>query len=170
MITRRHMFEPLLAALPGFRPAWQAFADHWTDASRDRGAEPGDLPHYLLIADLARHLADLLEAGRQDDVRHALAVAERWLLEGDAYVKEAATVGLIEDLQNVAQRRGIAEDRFTVLLGPEGRHWWDKVSRFWSKGEHLVDERSMSPSARAVWKMGQTFNLARWRARRRDLP
>ncbi|MGE0241778.1 MAG: hypothetical protein AB7S59_23895 [Parvibaculaceae bacterium] len=80
------MFEPLLEALPGFRPTWQAFVDEWTDNPHNRGAGPGDLPSYLLIGDLARHLADLLQAGQEDDVVRALAVAERWLMEGDAYV------------------------------------------------------------------------------------
>ncbi len=38
----------------------------------------------------------------------------------------------------------------------------------WGKGEHLVDERRMSPSDRAVWTAGQALNRALWPARRSD--
>lgn len=165
MITRHDMFEPLLEALPAFRPRWEAFVEYWRDnPSNGFKTDPRDLPNYLLLGDLADYLADLLLAGQIDDVSRALAVCERWLLEGDHYVQEAATVGLIEDLQNRAQRLKIAEERFTDLFGPEGRRWWDKVNAFWNKGELLVDETKLSPPERAQWELvDKPFSLAHFR-------
>ncbi len=138
------MFEPLLEVLPSFRPAWEAFVVEWTPRPGQYWEyEPGEYPNYLLLADLARHLIDLLEAGRLEDVSAALAVAEAWIVDGEHYVHEAAIVGLLEDLQNVMQRRSIEEARITDLLGPEGRYWWDRLNGFWSNREPLglVDHR-----------------------------
>ncbi len=91
MLTRQNMFKPLLEALPEARPLWEAFVLQWKDV-----AEP---PNYLFIGDLASHLTDRLEAGSTREVVAGLAVCERWLTEGDEYVREAAVVGFIEDLQ-----------------------------------------------------------------------
>lgn len=132
MLTRHNMFEPLLEALPEVRPLWTAFAREWNAAD--------ELPNYVLIGDVARYLTDRLEAGSTREVIAGLAVCERWLIEGDAYVREAAAVGLIEDLQNLAQRRNLAEENWTSLLGPESRRWWEKVSDLWLKGKSLVDK------------------------------
>jgi hypothetical protein len=82
MLTRQNMFEPLLEALPEARPLWEAFVLQWKDV-----AEP---PNYLFIGDLASHLTDRLEAGSTREVVAGLAVCERWLTEGDEYVREAA--------------------------------------------------------------------------------
>lgn len=164
MITRHEMFEPLLEALPAFRPQWEAFVAEWTDNPHNRTDNPRDLPNYLLLGDLADYLAERIQADDTDSVSRALAVCERWLLEGDPYVQEAATVGLLEDLQNRAQRFAIPEVRFTELLGPEGRRWWDKVNAFWSKGELLVDEKKMTLPERAQWELvDKPFSLAHFR-------
>jgi hypothetical protein len=140
MITRYDMIGPLIEALPEIRPHWEAFVATWIDEPYTERQDPRDLPNYLFLGDLAGMLAAMLQAGRADDVAKALAVCERWLLEGDKYVREAAAIGLIEDLQGYGHRLKIDEARFTALLGPEGRRWWDKVNAFWGKGKLLVDE------------------------------
>jgi hypothetical protein len=165
LITQYDMFEPLLEALPEFRPKWEAFVAEWKDNPNNLPKnDPRDLPNYLLLGDLADYLANLLEAGRIEEVRLGLAVCERWLLEGEHYVSEAAAVGLLEDLQNVCQRRKIAEERFTSLLGPEGKRWWDKVNAFWGKGELLVDEKKMGILDRLNWEfIRKPFSLQHFR-------
>ena len=126
MITRYDMFVPLLQALPGFRPQWQAFVAEWTGNPHNAGGDPRDLPNYLLLGDLADHLCDLMEAGQEADVAAALAVCERWIEHGDSYVANAALAGLLEDLENAAVRRRLDVERFTPMLGPRGRDWWEK--------------------------------------------
>lgn len=153
MITRHAMMEPLLEALPDLRPRWQDFADYWRDNPHNTPkTHPDDLPNYLFLGDLADDLADWLLAGDEESVRSALAVCERWLLEGEHYVQEAAAVGLLEDLQNRAQRLDIPFARFEALLGPEGLRWWHKVNAFWSKGELLVDEQKLPEPERSRWQ------------------
>lgn len=149
-IVRNKMFDLMLEVLPSLRPMRTAFVAKWTSNSSNHFNAPDDLPEYLLLGDLGRWLIDRLKAGDVEDVRLALTVVETWLLEGDHYVQEAATIGFIETLQN-----NIEDDdtrlRFFDLFGPEGQHWWNKLDRFWTKGEHLVDERKLPVEKQATW-------------------
>ena len=49
MVAREEMFDPMLAALPSFRPAWEQFLCEWA-------SESDGLPHYVALGSLARHL------------------------------------------------------------------------------------------------------------------
>jgi hypothetical protein len=129
-ITRSTMFDPLLEADPSFQARWEAFIDEW-------GNEP-EPPLYLALASLANHMADHLEAGRASTLDRTFEVVERWHVEGDAYVSEAATIGLLESLQGMgsgALKRmisgGIRSKDFEEWMRPETMRWWKKLDRFW---------------------------------------
>jgi hypothetical protein len=68
------------------------------------------------------------------------AVVERWHVEGDSYVREAATIGLLEDLQNENLHSSTVPKDFEVFLGPESLKWWRKVERLWAEGEIVSDD------------------------------
>lgn len=131
VIARERMFELLLEADPSLVPIWAAFTREWEDA-RER-------PLYLALGEVARHLIRQLEAGETARFDAVFEVVERWHLRGDSYVREAATVGLLEDLQNLNLHDGTRPADFERWLRPESRRWWDKVDRFWSQGEPLRD-------------------------------
>lgn len=130
MITKNEMMEPMLVACPSFRPDWDEFVSEW--------ATEDDKPLYLALGSLARHLVTLLAAQRQLDLSRALAVVERWHVEGDAYVREAATIGLLEDLQNDNLHATTLPRDFEPLLLPESLKWWRKVEAFWSHGTPIA--------------------------------
>jgi hypothetical protein len=134
MINRHALFTELLAAYPGFKTQHDAFMIDWAD-------EAEGPPNNLLLADLARECSMLLAKGRQADVREIFGVFEDWLLNGDNYVREAATVGFLEDIQNTNLHSGTAPDDFLPFCGPEALFWWEKVARFWSHGEVIMDTR-----------------------------
>lgn len=165
-VVRKTMFDPLLEALPSFRPIREAFVEKWTGNPNNHFDAPGDLPEYLQLGDLARWLIDLLNAGNVEDVRLALAVVETWLLEGDHYVREAATIGFIETLQNNIDDNDTRQ-RFFDLFGPEGQRWWEKLDLFWTRGEHLVDETKLPAEEQATWTISQAANIPLWRAGRK---
>ncbi|WP_223736984.1 DUF7674 family protein [Ensifer adhaerens] len=128
---RSNMFEPLLRAAPSFGEPWAAFQEEYRDDDHP--------PLYLALAELACHLIKKLEAG---DTRHFGAVfdvVERWHTNGDAYVREAATVGLLEDLQNVNLHRETSPDGFVRWLGPESLGWWIRVREFWTLGKPWLE-------------------------------
>lgn len=134
MIFRETMFDPLLAAYPPFEPKLIAFLDDWKH-------EPGEAPNYLLLADLARECVSLLDQRRLAEVEKILGVLEGWLVDGDEYVREAATVGFLEDLQMDILRHGMSPEIVYDLLGAESKYWWGKVEKFLMNGELLVDDR-----------------------------
>ena len=122
-ISRATMFEPLLVADPSFQPRWTEFIAEWED-------EP-ELPLYLALSSLAQHLLGRLRTDDTAGFDRIFAVVERWHTNGDAYVREAASIGLLEDLQNLSGGSGKRSVTVEPWLGSESRRWWDKLDRFW---------------------------------------
>src|SRR5262249_58175377 len=116
MICRDRMFEPMLAACPSFTSAWMDFCAEWQN-------EPGEMPVYVGVGDLARHLIDKFRAASTKEFPAVFHVVERWHREGDSFVREAATIGLLEGLQNVAGNTGPDPCLFEQWLQPESRNW-----------------------------------------------
>lgn len=131
LITRARMFELLLEADHSFEPLWRAFVEEWEDER-----EP---PLYLALSSVARHLINQLGTGDTGKFDGVFEVVERWHLQGDAYVREAASVGLLEDLQNVNFHEGTAPAEFEPWLRSESKRWWERVDSFWARGEPLTD-------------------------------
>lgn len=130
MIERDEMFAPMLEADPSFIGQWQTFLADYSD-------EP-DLPQYLALGDLALHLIDRMRRGDIANFDKVFEVVERWHIDGDEYVQEAATVGFLESIQNHLGGNdrfkgdgGVRASDFEPYLGPETRKWWDKLYRFW---------------------------------------
>ena len=134
MIYRHEMFAPLLAAYPGFKAQHDAFMTDWADDSEAP-------PDYLLLADLARECSMLLANDRKAEISNIFGVVEDWLLNGDEYVQEAATVGFLEDIQNTNLHELTEPDDFLPFCGPEALFWWEKVARFWRHREFITDTR-----------------------------
>ena len=132
MITRQQMFEPILIADPSFAQAWSTFVNEWRDES--------ELPLYICLSAFARHLIGKLEEGDTSAFDAIFDVVERWHVEGDPYVREAASLGLLEDLQNGNLHRVTTPGAFLPWLRPVSRRWWDKVEAFWETGSPLRDD------------------------------
>ena len=131
MITKEEMIDPILEVSPGFKPAWNEFLDEWK--------EENDLPIYLALGELARYIGQLHTKWHKEEVKSIFAIVEKWHLEGDSYVKEAATVGLLEDLQNTNVVGEDVPHSLEAYLLPETKRWWVKVTNFWEKGEIISE-------------------------------
>lgn len=127
---RSNMFEPLLQADPSFREKWETFHEEYRSDD--------ELPLYLALSELARHLIQNLETGNTHRFNAVFDVVERWHIKGDPYVKQAATVGLLEDLQNGYLHRKTRSDDFLPWLQPETLGWWTKVHEFWAAGKPII--------------------------------
>lgn len=125
--------EPLLGACPSFQPSWEEFLEEWRD-------QTVELPIYLALGSFARHLVGMLARNETSTFPAVFDVVEQWHIHGDAYVKEAATVGLLEDLQNTNIHNSTTPEQFRVFLGPESVKWWDKLFGFWERGELMRDD------------------------------
>lgn len=130
VFDRVNMVEPLLQAYPLFYQRWQALHDE------GRGDE--EFPIYFALSELARHLIGDLESGNTQHFDAVFDVVELWHVQGNADVKEAATVGLLEDLQNCDLHQRTKPEDFLEWLRPETRVWWGKVEAFWAKGTPII--------------------------------
>ncbi len=131
------MFPFLIEASPSFKDTWEDFLEEWKEEA-DKGE---DLPYYLCLANFSRHIIELYLNNDGDTLEKAFSVIERFHIEGEHYVREAATVGIFESLQSNAERENIGGAVFEKYLLPETSYWWEKVYRFWEEGELLVDDR-----------------------------
>lgn len=126
MITKTKMFSQILDVAPGFIPIWQEFEEDWADES------PNELPHYIVLGELARYMASrATKAAATEELQALFAIVERWHVEGDEYVKEAATIGLLEGLQNATRSAPKTRMAIEKFLLPETAKWWRKIEEFW---------------------------------------
>lgn len=133
MIDEKDMIPLLVEASP-------SFADSWTTFLAEREDEPS-LPYYTALGEFARHMCGLVEAGDELALKRIFDVIERLHIEGSPYVKEAATVGLLEDLQNTnLHLQSTSPGQFERYLLPESAKWWWKVRAFWKEGRTITPD------------------------------
>jgi hypothetical protein len=130
MIRKDDMFRPLLDAYPVFAPAWRKFVEEWKD-------HKDGLPLYLVLGELGRHLIDRFKIGRTEEFASVFAVVERWQCEGDDFVREAATVGLLESIQTLAGHEDLDPSYFEKWLGPESKRWVGQTEPVLGPGKAL---------------------------------
>jgi hypothetical protein len=118
MIKREQVLPLILEACPSFRETWNK-------------SDNQELP-YVVMGDLARHLLSLYCDARTDEFRPLCAVIERLQTDGDGYVREFATVGFLEAVQNVWSNNGADPEAFCEFLLPESRKWWKELNDFWA--------------------------------------
>ena len=123
----------MLKACPSFEALWIEHLEFVGDSP-----EPMD---YIAISDLVRHLTSKLAKGETEEFKAVFAVVDQWLTQGDHYVKEAAIVGLLEDLQNTNLHTSKTQpDDFLPWLSTTAERYWEKVRDFWEKGILITDD------------------------------
>src|SRR5689334_407906 len=110
------MMSTLCAVLP-------TFADEVRTMIGNRLDEP-ETPPYLVLSAYARNLIRLLEANDRIQLTRAFAAIESLLVDGDEYVREAATIGLLESMQNRSLHRTTTPVQFLPFLGNESQRCW----------------------------------------------
>ena len=94
--------------------------------------ENRDLP-YVILGNFACFLLEAFQRKDESLLKDAAALIERLHLEGDEYVKEAATIGLLEGILNTWPNSGVDPKTFAPYLLSESRRWWNSLNRFWNK-------------------------------------
>jgi hypothetical protein len=120
MITKEQVIPLLLNASPSFTERWKAHRAFYEEEL----LYPG-------LGEFAHHLVELHKANRIDEFPAVFNVIERMHLEGGHNVREAATIGMLEGIQNVAGNSGIEPEEFVQYLEPESLKWWRQLNDFW---------------------------------------
>ena len=115
----------LVEACPSF-----GTSDRQCEFDKDVGDKETE---YLLAATFIRHLVALHVQDRHKEFEAVFDLIERLCLQGDPYVRELATVGLLEDLGNTnLHYRGSTPQDFEKYLRPQSRWWWDELELLWA--------------------------------------
>ena len=121
MITKDLVMPLFLAACPSFVPPWEEY----------RASNPDKGLLYIDMGELAHHMVDLIKLNQTSEFSAVFDIIERLHIEGDDYVKEAATIGILESIQNVASNNGVDPEAFVPWLRTESRKWWRQLNDFW---------------------------------------
>ena len=122
MINRDQMMPMLLSACPSFTEPWQRYVE-------TPGYEEDLL--YLHLHEFATHVVSLLKAGETRELDAVFATVETLHKEGDRAVCEAATIGILEGVQNIAESTGFDPESFLPYLRSESASWWRRLNDFW---------------------------------------
>jgi len=115
----------LLKACPSFEP-------YWIEYLKD-SYEPGDEQLlYIDLGEFSQHLVRLFKEGNTSEVPVIFEVIVLLHTDGDNFVKEAATIGLLESIQNISGNNFIDPEVFSKYLGTESLNWWGRLNDFWS--------------------------------------
>lgn len=111
----------IVEACPSFSSAWEAhLLEHGNDLL------------YVAAGELAAHLLALHGAGDSSAFPALAAAIEQLHVNGSPWVKEFATVGILEAVQNIWGNAGVDPETFANHLGPESLRWWQGLNDFWS--------------------------------------
>lgn len=102
--------------------------------------EDGSVLLYATTGSFAQHLLELHVQGRRNEFPAVAEAIERLHMEGDSSVREAATIGILEGIQNIWGNDGVDPELFGQLLLPESRRWWDELNAFWRGERRYVGE------------------------------
>ncbi|NNE87061.1 MAG: hypothetical protein HKN27_03215 [Silicimonas sp.] len=124
-ITRRTMWDVLLAEEPGFAPKRAAFVSDWQ-------SEGEPLPEFICIGDLVAYTLNAFERGDSASVERVISVVARWYREGDEDVQELATTGFLEDFGNGARHKASSPDELRGFLPSDLLADFDSIRDAWA--------------------------------------
>ena len=120
MIEQDQIVPILLEVCPSFARAWdQHVEDYGSDLI------------YPALGAFADHLLSLQVAGSTDSFSAVGSAVERLLIEGSLHTKEAATIGLLEGIQNVWGNSDTDSALFLPYLHDEALKQWQSLNDFW---------------------------------------
>ena len=96
---------------------------------------------YVALGHFADYLLELHQQHQTESFSAVGRVVERLHVEGDSYVREAATIGLLEGIQNVWANKKVDPDLFLPYLLPVSVKRWQSLNDFWSGKSKFVGDK-----------------------------
>jgi hypothetical protein len=122
--------EMLVDACPSFKGKWDAYVN---------GPDYDEDLLYISLGEFTHHIVELMRHRETKEFLEIFKVVEKLLIDGDSYVKEATTIGLLEGIQNTSSDH-FDPELFVAYLLPETKKWWQKLNDFWNGKGHLKDD------------------------------
>lgn len=130
LITREEVLQALIDAHPPFKKRFEE--------DKDSYYSDGDVLLYAVASDIADEVVDLSKRNDGPALKSIFNFIETLLEKGDDYVKELATVGFLEDIQNHAEWAEMDRTKLIPYLGINSQKAWDDLDNFWSGRAPLV--------------------------------
>lgn len=109
-------------------PSYQARWDHYIHNSY----VPGEVHLlYIDLADFSNHIVVLYKQNQTNEFPAVFNVIELLHTNGDDAVREAATIGLLEDMQNKLLDSEMDMEAFKQFLKNDSLKWWNHLNEFW---------------------------------------
>ena len=124
------MLPLLLEACPSFQAAWD-----------EHRRQHGDELLYIALGCFADHLLELYRQHHTEVFPAVAEVVERLHIEGEHYVQEAATIGLLEGIQNGWSNQKVDPELFSHYLLPVSAKRWQSLNSFWSGKSKFVGDK-----------------------------
>jgi hypothetical protein len=126
---------------------------------------PVDASDLLLMRELAAHAVDRFDAGDVADVRPAFHLAERFLASPLDAERDAAALGFLETIQNVASHRKYGMSAFEQFLGAKSQVAWAELIEVW-RGKASLAEVVATETGATLRPPWWQF----WKSRKRSSP
>lgn len=130
MITKNELLDLLIESSTQFKEISVKELDDNDTLWKD---EDGNILYHSVLAAYAGHIVTLYKhqiVGKFDKI---FELIEMLHLNGDSYIKEAATIGILEGIQNISGNSNLDPRVFEQYLHPESMRWWNSLKRFWDK-------------------------------------
>lgn len=151
MPAKREDVETLVAAVPGFRPSWEKFLGEY--AGEDA------TPYYIAMSELAHYVVENYAKGTTAEFPNLFSTVESLFQKKDDDLESLLTVGLLEDIQNIASHRDFGFAVFRRRLGPRSLLVWDEIEAFMRRV--ALWERRQGPRWWQFWRRRKAFDSER---------
>jgi hypothetical protein len=122
MAAKQEDVEKIIATVPGFQTQWQEFLKEYKKETSP--------PWYLVMGALAHYLVENYAQRTTAEFPDLFASVEALLHKPDPELENLITVGLLEDIQNVASHRDFGAAPFLQWLGPRSLGVWNEISAY----------------------------------------
>ncbi|WP_337100106.1 DUF7674 family protein [Paenibacillus sp. YIM B09110] len=125
MIQKEQVMDMILNSCPSYKNRYSNYLKENYKLGEERLL-------YVEIFDFIHHLVERYQKKNLEEFDKLFDCIEELHLYGDDYVKEWATVGFLEDLQNKLLQENIELNEFEIYLRSESRIWWNNLIDLWN--------------------------------------
>lgn len=123
-IEAEEMLEHLLKVCPSAKDRWSAHLEWWGTKK---------IGYYNDMAVFALHVVESYQTDQMDELPQFFESVEQFITNGDDKVRDLATIGLLEDIQDIASERLGRYDMFEQWLGPISQRAWKELEQYQDK-------------------------------------
>jgi hypothetical protein len=126
-IAKEQLEELLTESCPSFLSSV-----HWKNWQEENTQSNGS--QYFFAGEFVRHLTSKNALAERNEFPAVFAMIEKLLQQGDDFVINWATIGILESFQNEALHLSNSKpDDFEKYLHPVSKWWWEELNLFWMR-------------------------------------